>query len=158
MTGGGPATGGGSDGGAEGGTDAGGGDAGAPSVSLWDSNDRGFFEGYIPSTQTLLTTKSTLANGYMFGAVHHAFYDDPADASAGSPEVVELRGLRSLLLDRVPQNSSLFSVVQDQSAYLRASTKDYQLTTEPRAASYRMRSIAAALEGLNEQFYGYLKQ
>jgi hypothetical protein len=134
-------------------------------IGLWDAVGQGFFEGYVPSTMSLLTNKPTAANALMFGAIHRKFFDDPPfDAGPESTEVVELKAIRKLLLDRTPENSSLFSVVTNQEAYLRASSPDFHLAllpgdagTEPRAASYQSAAIALTLEGLNEQLYGYVK-
>ena len=134
-------------------------------VSLWDAANNGYFEAYVPSTATFMTNKPTAANALMFAAIHRKFYDDPpADAGPGTLDVTQLRALRKLLIDRAPQYSSLFSVVINQDAYLRASSSDYHLAelpddagVEPRAGSYESAAIAAVLEALNEQLYGYVK-
>ena len=135
------------------------------SVALWDQANNGYFEGYVPSTASLLTNKPTAANALMFAAIHRKFFDDPPfDAGPSSADVVQLRALRKLLLDGAPQYTSLFSVVTNQEAYLRAASSDFHLAllpgdagVAPRASSYESAAIAAALEGLNEQLYGFVK-
>ncbi len=124
-------------------------------AGLWDSNDRGYLEGYVPSTSTFLTDKPTRANALMFGAIHRKFIDAPPfDAGATTIDVVQLKALRSLLISQQPNNSSLLSIVFDQTSYLRASSRDYKLTQAPLAGSYTAAATAAALEGLSEQLYG----
>ncbi len=137
-------------------------------AGLWDSADRGYLEGYVPSTSTFLTNKPTRANALMFGAIHRKFIDAPPfDAGSATIDVVQLKALRSLFIQQQPDNSSLLSVVFDQTSYFRASSRDYRLAqlppsdggtsdagTEPRAASYTAAATAAALEGLSEQLYG----
>ena len=138
----------------------------AIAVSLWDTTNHGYFEAYVPSTTSFMTNKPTAANALMFASIHRKFYDDPpADAGSDTLEVAQLRALRKLLVDRAPQYSSLFSVVNNQEAYLRASSSDYHLAAlpndagiDPMAGSYQSTAIAAVLEALNEQLYGYVKQ
>jgi len=126
-------------------------------AKLWDDAGSGYIEGYVPSTSTFLTNKTTRANALMYAAVHRKFYDaPPRDAGAMSPEVVQLKALRAVMTQEVPQNTSLLTIVVNQNAFLRASTKDYMLLTETRGASYTARDTAAALEAMSEQGYATL--
>lgn len=136
-----------------------------PPISLWDGPQDpdagvggGYFEGYVPSTGAMLTNKPTRGNALAFAAIHRVIND-----TAG-PLSWQLRYLRTILTKKLPVHSSLYSVVADQSALLRASSQGFDLATlfapdggpgapEPRAASYNTAAVAAACEGFNEIWY-----
>jgi hypothetical protein len=124
-------------------------------ANLWDATGGGYSEGFVPSSSTMLTNKTTRSNAAIFAALHRKFLDmPPRDAGPQTPEVVVLHGLRMLLIQQVTAHGSLFAVVDNQTGYFRAATHDFRFTSEPRAASYTAAANAAALEGLSEQAYG----
>jgi hypothetical protein len=141
------------------------------SLSLWDQSAdagtpnadagvaAGYIEGVVPATSTLLRNRSTRANALLLGAVHRHIIDD------SGKQGWQGKWLRAELIKELPVGSSLLAVVQNQSGYLRASSFDYGLAVlsadggdgglVPLARSYDAASIGAALEALNELWYGW---
>ena len=125
-------------------------------VSLWDGPEgpsaaagAGYFEGYIPSTQTTIQTKSTRANALMFEALRHLTIDD------GSLYQWQLALLRALMTSTTTSNASFLSAIDSQAAFFRATTGTFTpIATEPMGSSYRSSSTSAALESMQEYLYG----
>jgi len=127
--------------------------------SLWDATPPdagtgyGYMDGYIPSSKTFITSKSTRPNALMAAAVYRAFLGGDALFRK------QLRSLLQLLVEQqsitVPLGSSFLSVIPAQVAYFRAATRGFTLLdsgTLP--ASYTTAAVTAAVEGLNEQLVG----
>lgn len=126
-------------------------DAG-PSVS-------GFYEGYVPATKTFIESKATRANAYALALIHRQV------AGAGTMYAPEAPSLFQTLTETSPPgppNGSLFSVVAAQSAFFRASSRNFEVlavsSTEPHPGSYQTAAVVAAIEGLNELLYGTSNQ
>jgi hypothetical protein len=142
------------------------------SISMWDDSADaatpnadaslagGYIEGVVPATSARLTNRSTRANALLLAAVHRHIVDE------GGKEGWQGKWLRAEVVARLPMNASLFSVVADQNGYLQGSSFDYGLAITldpdggdaglvPRANSYDAASIGAALEALNELWYGW---
>ncbi len=134
-------------------------------VGLWDgppgNQDAGptdqpgaLQEGYIPSTQTLLTTKTMRSNVYYLAVLHRSnIVDGP---QGGSPYASEINPLRyaMLTLAGAQQDVSFLSVLDPQLGVFRATTKSFQLASEPRGSSYRAAAAADFVEGMSELLYG----
>lgn len=120
---------------------------------LWDAMGLGYMEGYVPSTTTLLTGKPTRTNALMFAAIHRA------NLTGTTPFGPQLKPLRTLMLERVPPNTTFFSLDGNQSGYFLKVSKGFAFAAndaglEPRAKSYFSAAASAAVEGLNEQYFG----
>ena len=123
------------------------GDAGATST--------GVMEGFVPSTSSVLTGKTTRANAFLLATLHRL------NLLGGTPYAYQINPLRHVLLDAIGPanvNTSLFTVIPDQNAYFRASTRDFHLAdagpADPRPASYKSRAVLDFVEGINENFWG----
>jgi len=126
-------------------------------TSLWDGLDApdagtggGYFEGYVPSTSALVTTKPSRGNAFMYAALHRLLPD------VGGNYPWQGKFLRPILTTPAPPlNAGLYSVVSGQSGYFRATTSDFKIATETRGASYTSRAVASVCEALNELWYGF---
>jgi hypothetical protein len=122
-----------------------------------------FMEGVGPAG--LLTNKTTIGNAIMLGALHRIY------TQVGTSYAYELGEVRSALLQLLPANSSLMSVVADQSgnanqqAYLRAASKSFGYAVayapdggsagqEPGATDYRPSANHAMVEGITQLWHG----
>jgi len=122
--------------------------------SLWDGPVKkpgaGYVDGYIPSTSTLITTKSTRPNALMGAAIWRGV------ATNLNPYGWQLPSLIPLLLAQqtAPVGSNLFTVVDNQQAYFQTVSKAFALLDAgPYRASYTSAAVAAAVEGLTEQLF-----
>jgi hypothetical protein len=111
-----------------------------------------------------MTDKTTLGNAFLLGGAHRLA------VVRGTTAVYVLGQLRAALLQSMPQNSSLFSVVTDsngfpvQDGFLRATSKNWGYAAafspdggsalEIDAKEYRADAMNAVAEGLGELWYG----
>jgi hypothetical protein len=125
-----------------------------------------FMEAFVPSTSVTVTNKTTIGNAWLLGGFHRAAFGAP------SKYAYVLGELRAALVQTMPANSSLYSVVADptsgiaiQTDYLRAASKDYHFALlfsadggagaeEPGSTSYRSDAVAAMVEGLTQLWIG----
>jgi hypothetical protein len=113
----------------------------------------GFLEGYVPASQSFVSSKPTRSNAYALAAIHRQF------VMVGTLYVAEVPELmRTLVYAGPPHNSSLFTVLPAQNAFLRACTRSFQplsvSSTELHPESYQSRAVVSVIEGLSEQLYG----
>jgi hypothetical protein len=89
----------------------------------------------------------------------------PPNVEAGAPEVTELSTERALLTQAGTTGTGLLSVINNQTAFFRASSASFGLAvsytsdggagaTEPGASNYVAASTNAVLEGLSAQAFG----
>ena len=109
-------------------------------------------DGYILSTQTRVTTKSTRPNALMVGALRRAYTN-----GTGVAYYLQIQTLVQLLTTqaayKVPENSNLFTVLPAQVAFLRGASRVFQpLEAGVDPTSYTNAAVTAAVEGLNEDF------
>jgi hypothetical protein len=127
--------------------------------SLWDGVSvdsgigagAGYMDGYVPSTQTLITTKSSRVNAFMAAALERTYLN------GGVRFYLQLHSLVQLLINKqgglVPVGSNLITVLQGQTAYLRGATQAFTpLDAGPFPTSYTTSAVSAVIEGLNENF------
>jgi hypothetical protein len=141
--------------------------AGLNTAGLWDgvsdttSTAPGAFMEGLLAGGTVDTNKTTLGNALLFGGFHRVVY------GVGSPFSYELRQLRGGIIQAMPPNTSLFSVVQGigQMGFLRAASRDWHSAVtfsadagaggpEPGATLYRTDAMAAMIEGFTELWLG----
>ena len=120
--------------------------------SLWDeAGTKGYFEGFVPSTSTMITTKTTRANARFFAALHRV------QSTVGTSFASQLKPLRVVLTTRIPEHSGLLSVLPDQGAFLERAPASFDFgtspATAPRERSFFSRDDAAALDGFWEQWF-----
>ena len=119
--------------------------------SLWDeAGSKGYFEGYVPSTSAMITTKPTRANARFLAALHRV------QSTVGTSLASQLKPLRVVLTARVPEHTSLLSVLPDQASFLERAPASFDFgttTATPRERSYFSRDDAAVLDGLWEQWF-----
>lgn len=121
-----------------------------------------FMEGLVASTGQVLTDKTTAENAILLGAFHRA-------NGLSSLLGYEVGELRAAVVQTTPVSSSLLSVVTEsntnvQQAYLTAASKTWGYAVsfsdagagavEPGATDYDTDAVIAAIEGLNELWYG----
>ncbi len=121
--------------------------------SLWDATAFGYVDGYVPSATTLITSKSTRANALLFAAIHRA------SRVGAATYAKQLKPLRTLLAERLPPNTTFFSVASDQPGYFRTVSSTFGFLAAdggppPRAKSYFSSATAAVIEGFSEQAFG----
>jgi hypothetical protein len=116
-------------------------------ASLWDSGGRGYMAGLFRSTGAIDTRKTTIANAYALAALYKvALVRVGPEANHGKP-------LRDLLLTGTPANTSLFSVLPDQTAYLDATSKTFDFPDDGGlgvARAYSTKATLAVCEALSE--------
>jgi hypothetical protein len=127
--------------------------ANAPPVSLWDADQGGYLEGYLPASGARLATKTTRSNALFFAAIHRA------NLAVGSKQASQLMPLRSLLLDPLPAHAGLLSVVVGQDAYFARVPRGFDFDAADAglgvdARRYSTLAVTAAVEGLTEQWHG----
>jgi hypothetical protein len=127
--------------------------------ALWDGPEgdaghgvgQGYMDGYIPSTQTLVTTKSTRPNAFMAAAIRRAYTNGSVNYFLQSQTLVTL--LTSPQAFNVPANSNFFTILPSQVAFLRGGTRAFQpLEAGVDPTGYTNAAVTAAVEGLNEDF------
>jgi hypothetical protein len=127
--------------------------------SLWDGTTvdgggtptNGYMDGYVVSTGTLITTKSTRTNALMAGAIALA-YTNGADLTFYSQRQTLVQLLIAVQSFTIPLNSNLITILPLQVAYLRGGTRQFQpLDAGPNPLSYTSAAVSAAVEGLNDQ-------
>ena len=131
---------------------------GAP--ALWDGPvgdggrgaGQGYMDGYILSTQTLITTKSTRPNAFMVAAIRRAYTN-----GSGIDYYLQIQTLVHLLATpqafNVPESSNFFTILPAQVAFLRGATRAFlPLEAGVDPTSYTNAAVSAAVEGLNEDF------
>ncbi len=120
--------------------------------ALWDDGAKGYLEGWVPSTSSMIAMKPTRANARFFAALHRVY------ATVGTPLGAQLKPLRIVMTAQVPEHSGLLSTLPDQEAFLRRSPPSFDFgasaPSEPRERSYFSADTAAALDGLWEQWFG----
>lgn len=121
---------------------------------VWDADKGGYLQGWVPSTSSTIPFKTTRGNALMFAAIHRLNTRASAPKSAA-----HLKSLRTILLQRIPFNTSLLSVVPDQASWLVATSPSFDFAglTDPRAKSLFSSANAIACEGLWEQWFGLPK-
>jgi hypothetical protein len=125
----------------------------AAAAGLWNTSAAGYAEGFVPSTSARLGDEPTRANALLLASIHRA------SLMGNTPFSTQFKPLRALFTDRTPAHTSLLSVVPDQTGYFRAAPPGFDFTADdagaaPRRKSYFSASIAAAVEGLTELWYG----
>jgi hypothetical protein len=113
----------------------------------------GFMEGYIPSAQSLITTKALRDNAFLLAVLHRQ------RIMAGTRWDTEILPMRATLVQPVPPGGGFFSVVPNQNAYLRAVSRNFNFVSdsdggEPHAHSYQSAAVVAFVEGMSELLYG----
>jgi hypothetical protein len=121
--------------------------------SLWDeAGTKGYFEGFIPSTGALITTKPTRANARFLAALHRVH------STIGTAFISQLKPLRIVLTARTPEHSGLLSTLPDQASFLERAPASFDFGTTapsvPRERSYFSRDDAWVLDALWEQWFG----
>src|SRR5262249_55521279 len=86
------------------------------SPSLWDKDKGGYFAGLSLGTNAVVMEKTTRANAELLAVIHRGLVLN------GTPYTAQIKTLRQVLTDRLPENSSLLSIVSDQTDYLERST------------------------------------
>jgi hypothetical protein len=128
--------------------------------ALWDGPvgdggrgaGQGYMDGYILSTQTLITTKSTRPNAFMVAAIRRGYTN-----GGGIDYYLQIQTLVHLLATpqafNVPESSSFFTILPAQVAFLRGATRAFlPLEAGVDPTSYTNAAVSAAVEGLNEDF------
>jgi hypothetical protein len=123
--------------------------------SLWDGPVKqpgtGYMDGYIPSTTTLITTKSTRPNAFMGAAIWRGVETNV------NPYGWQLQYLVPLMDTQlqVQLGSNFVTVVSAQQAYFQTVSRGFALLDAgPTPASYTTAAVSAAVEGLTEQLFG----
>ncbi len=133
------------------------------SQSLYDADLGGYYEGWVPSTGTLLTNKSTRANTLIFSAIHRA------DFVGVSPYGSQLKPLRAVLSVRSPLGAGILTSSAGQNAFFASVSKDYRVPPAsysigdagdvgPFVAhpnSYVTAAVLAAVSAFEEEWVGY---
>jgi hypothetical protein len=112
----------------------------------------GYFTGYVPSTQQLLTEKSTRDNALVMAALHRATIQGvPANG-------IRVGEIRALLSSTKNPNTGLITVVLGQNGYFLQVPPTFSFTGAdagaPRVKSYFASADADAIEGLSELWVG----
>jgi hypothetical protein len=126
------------------------------SQSLWDGvslgSGKGYLDGYVPSTSTFITSKSTRANSFMAAVARRSFINNDPILDNQRPSLVQLLIAQSF---SVPLHSNLITVLPMQLAYLRGASQTFDvLDSGPNPSSYTSAAVSSAVEGLNEQLFG----
>jgi hypothetical protein len=132
--------------------------------SLWDSSGgpsngdggtlgSGYFTGWVPSTQQILTDKSTRANALLLAALHDAV------TMGDGPDIARVGALRSVLTDQTLLNTGFLTVVDDQNGYFLTVPSGFDFGGvdaggNPYQKSYFSSANTAAIEGLSELWVG----
>jgi hypothetical protein len=117
----------------------------------------GYMDGLVPSTHTLVTTKSTRPNAYMFASLHLQLLLE----GRAFTRVHELNAARVLLANELPgqllmnpgMNTSFLNAVSGQQAYFDTLSQGFALL--PADQSYTAAAVAATIAGFNEQLVGF---
>jgi hypothetical protein len=131
--------------------------------SLYDADLGGYYEGWVPSSSTLLTNKTTRANALIFSAIHRA------DVVGVSPYGPQLKLLRTVLSARTPEGAGILAAVSGQSAFFASVAKDYRLPPASYAIgdagdagalvahpnSYVTAAVMSAVGAYEEEWVGY---
>jgi hypothetical protein len=113
----------------------------------------GYMDGYVPSTHSFITTKSTRPNAFMAGALWRGVHTDLNPYGFQLPTLIPL--LIAQASASVPPHSNLITVVPSQQAFFQTVSKAFELLdagSDP--ASYTTGAVGAAVEGLTEQLFG----
>ena len=130
--------------------------------SLYDT-DKGYMEGYVPSTGTLLTNKPTRANTLVFTAIHRA------NVVGVSPYGPQLKLLRSVLSARAPLGAGLLTASPGQTAFYASVAQDFSVppasytigdagNVGPFVAhpnSYVTSAVTSVVDAFEEEWNGY---
>ncbi len=131
--------------------------------SLHDVDKEGYFEGYVPSTGTVLTNKTTRANSLVFRAIHRA------NVVGISPYGAQLKPLRIVLGTRSPLGVGILSASGSQNAFYASVAKDYSVPPAsytigdagdvgpfvPHPNSYTTAAVTDAVQAFEEDWNGY---
>lgn len=117
---------------------------------LWDDEHEGFIEGVVPSTAERLEAKLTRSNGFLLAGIHRCV--TVGSSAYGS----RIKQLRTLLMQRTPEHTSLLSAMSGQLSYFEAVPPDYSIvdSSDPRWVSYSGRANASGCEALDEGWFG----
>jgi hypothetical protein len=129
---------------------------------LWDpstvgSSDAGsgYFEGYTPSTGTVVKTKPVRGNALLFAVLHRANV-----ISGNAIALRQLLTMRAIVLNQTPANTSFLTQLPNQNSYLLRTSPRFGFVTgdndaaAPGATLYVSAANHSACEGLNEQWVG----
>ncbi len=111
----------------------------------------GFMEGYVPSTQTLLSSKATRDNAYLLATLYRQ------GRMTGTRFLTELQPTMFTLIQQTLPMGSLLTATPGQNAYFHAVTRGFGVlgadAGETFPASYKTAAVVAFIEGINELFY-----
>ena len=128
--------------------------------SFWDktplpTNDAGsgFFEGYVPSTTTMVKTKPIRGNALLLAALHRASLVSPPINGS------ELGAMRSLFTSLYPHKTSFLTQALNQNSYLPRTSADLDYPSDDAGSTasgtaYTSASNHVACEALTELWVG----
>jgi hypothetical protein len=123
-------------------------DGTTPQNGLYDDTAGGYYTGWVPSTQQILTDKPTRANAILMAALHDAL------VYGNGPDPMRPVELLGLFTNTAKLGVSLIGVVPGQNGYFLTVPPDFDWDQEagaiPRLESYYSIANTSTIEGLTE--------